>query len=77
MGKPSGFTLDQHRQCAAELHMIRRRLNAVALSYPKTGRQGRAARAALKALDELRSALDDEVAGSLPGGEAEVIYYGC
>lgn len=76
MPKFPGFTLDQHRQCAAELHVIRQRLNAVVLSYPKTGRQGRAARVALKALDDLRSALDDDVAGLMPAGEAEAVYYG-
>lgn len=71
-----GLTLDEHRQCAGALRQALHWVQRVGLAYPRTGRQGKATRAALRDLTELRAALDDHVVELLPEGEAEAIYYG-
>ena len=71
-----GLTLDEHRECAAVLRQALHWAQRVGLAYPRTGRQGKATRAALRDLTELRAALDDHVGKLLPEGEADAIYYG-
>ena len=71
-----GLTLEEHRECASVLRQAIHWTQRVGLAYPRTGRQGKATRAALRALTELRAALDDHVGKLAPEGEAEAIYYG-
>lgn len=71
-----GLTLDEHRECAGALRQALHWAQRVGIAYPRTGRQGKATRAALRDLMELRAALDDHVGKLAPEGEAEAIYYG-
>ena len=56
-----GLTLDEHRECAGALRQAIHWAQRVGLAYPRTGRQGKATRATLRDLTELRAALDDHV----------------
>lgn len=71
-----GLTLDEHRECAGALRQALHWAQRVGLAYPRTGRQGKATRATLRDLTELRAALDDHVGKLMPEGQAEAVYYG-
>ena len=76
------FTLERHKQVGRELHRIREQLVHLSVevcnAYPSASKACRRACKAQIAVDELRSALDDELyreqAGS--GQDLKGVYYG-
>ncbi|WP_319462506.1 hypothetical protein [Micromonospora sp. RTP1Z1] len=71
----------RHVEVGAQLQEARDRLVHLVVelsnAYPKSSGQVRAAERALRAVDELRSVLDDVSAGELPGEAwSTSIYYG-
>ena len=76
------FTLERHKQVGLELHRIREQLVHLSVevrnAYPSASKACRRARKAQIAVDELRSALDDELYREHAdnGQDLKGVYYG-
>jgi len=80
-GRKKGFTLAQHRKAGPRLWKIREYLTGLAVeisaAYPLRTKATRKAMQALRAVDELRSRLDDLIGDENPdkGDAVNDVYY--
>lgn len=83
MSRKTGLTLEQHQQLGLDIETARllmmRACITLGQAYPLAAPQVKAADAAEKAVDKLKSLMDDVACGQFPEGtgvQATHIYYG-